>query len=405
MKTTALLLAGVFVSGMASGAQALDEQNFPQIEAGRRIAIEGDCAGCHTLDKAQPFAGGVSLQTPFGTLVGSNITPDNETGIGLWTFDDFKNALRSGRGKNGKRLYPAMPYPAFTKMSDADVASLWVYMRSVAPIRNPVESNQLPFPYSIRLSMMGWNLLNFSESRFKPDPSRSAEWNRGAYLVEGAGHCGACHTAKTTLGADDTSKALRGGLLQGWYAPDITGDNRKGLGGWSDDEIVAYLKTGANGRSVASGPMIEAIQNSTSNMPEADLRAIATYLKQVNAPSSTATALGANDPAMVAGKAIYKDNCAACHKDDGTGQPLLFPRLAGSAMVQSDDPTTLLRVVMAGTQGAYTKAAPTTPAMPSFAWRLNDQQVADVLTYVRNAWGNAAAPVDGAKARESRGTN
>ena len=398
-----LLLAGVLTSAVAQGARAVDEQNFPQIEAGRRIATEGDCAGCHTLDEKKPFAGGVVLQTPFGALVGSNITPDPETGIGTWSFADFKNALHTGRGKDGKRLYPAMPYPAFTKMTDRDVAALWVYMRSVSPIRNRIESNQLPFPFSIRLSLLGWNLLNFSEGRFKPDPSRSPEWNRGAYLVEGPGHCGTCHTAKTTTGADDTSKPLRGGVLQGWYAPDITGDNRKGLGGWSDDEIVAYLKTGANGRTVASGPMIEVVQKSTSNMPETDLRAMAAYLKQVRAPASSATPVAANDPGMVAGKAIYKDSCAACHKDDGTGQPQLFPRLAGSAVVQSDDPATLLRVVMAGTQGAYTKGAPTTPAMPSFAWRLNDQQVADVLTYVRNAWGNAAAPVDSTRAKDSRG--
>ncbi|MDH7797205.1 MULTISPECIES: cytochrome c [unclassified Beijerinckia] len=402
-RTIALLIASALTSAIAGSAQAADEQNFPQIEAGRRIAIEGDCAGCHTLDPSKPFAGGVVLQTPFGALVGSNITPDPETGIGAWSLSDFKNSLHAGLGKDGKRLYPAMPYTAFTKMTDSDVAALWTYMRSVSPVRNPVESNQLPFPFSIRLSMLGWNMLNFSPGRFKPDPARSAEWNRGAYLVDGPGHCGTCHTAKTTLGADDSSKPLRGGLLQGWYAPDITGDNRKGLGGWDNDDIVRYLKTGANGHTVASGPMIEVIQKSTSKMPDADLRAMAVYLKQTTTSSPSVTPVAATDPAMVAGGAIYKDTCAACHKDDGTGQPNMFPRLAGSAIVQSDDPATLLRVVMAGGQGAYTKGAPTTPAMPSFAWRLNDQQVADVLTYVRNAWGNAAAPVSSTSAKDSRG--
>ena len=387
-------LTAVFCIAVVSTAFA-DSQNFDLIERGRYLAVLSDCSACHTKPGGKPFAGGLALQTPFGTLVAPNITPDQETGIGNMTSAEFLAALHDGRGQNGKRLYPAMPYPAYTKMSDDDVLAIRAYLATVAPVSNSVISNQLPFPLNIRLAMVFWNTLNFAPGRYQPDPQKSAEWNRGAYIVEGAAHCGTCHTPKTILGGDKNGHTLTGATLQGWFAPDITNDSRKGIGGWSKDDLIQYLKTGANNWTLASGPMAEAVTHSTSRMTDEDITAIAAYLKDSDNSRSAPKPdpVAASNNAMRAGAAIYKDSCAACHRDAGTGEAHLFPRLAGSAQVQSDDPTTLVRVVLQGTRAASTPSMPTAPAMPAFDWRLNDAQVAAVLTYVRNNWGNAAPAV------------
>ena len=379
----------------AGAALAQDTQSFDHIERGHYLATLADCAACHTKPGGAPFAGGLALQTPFGTIVAPNITPDRDTGIGNWTDAEFIAALHDGRGHNGIRLYPAMPYPAYTKMTDGDVRDLRAYLATVAPVDNKVIANQLPFPLNIRLAMAAWNGLNFKPGRYQPDPDKSAEWNRGAYIVEGAAHCGTCHTPKTMLGADKAAAALQGATLQGWFAPDITNEPHTGIGNWSKDDLVQYLKTGSNKWTLASGPMADAVSHSTSKMTDEDIAAIATYLKDSHAGSTRAkpAPVAASDNAMRAGAAIYKDSCAACHRDSGEGEPDLFPRLAGSALVQSDDPTTLARVVLQGTRAVSTPSKPTAPAMPAFDWRLDDAQVAAVLTYIRNSWGNAAAPL------------
>jgi mono/diheme cytochrome c family protein len=366
-----------------------------RIERGRYLAVLSDCAACHTLPGGAPFAGGLALQTPFGTLVAPNITSDPDTGIGTMSNDEFLAALREGRGHNGERLYPAMPYTAYTKMTDDDVLAMRAYFATVAPVRNQVVSNQLPFPLNIRLAMVFWNALNFTPGRYQPNSQKSAAWNRGAYIVEGAAHCGTCHTPKTMLGGDKDSAALTGATLQGWFAPDITNDPRKGIGGWSKDDLVQYLKTGTNKWTLASGPMAEAVSHSTSRMADDDILAIATYLKDSGEGGSAAKPepVAANSDTMRAGAAIYKDSCAVCHKDSGEGEINLFPRLAHSALVQSDDPTTLARVVLQGTRAVSTSSSPTAPAMPAFDWRLSDAQAAAVLTYVRNSWGNEASPI------------
>ena len=394
----AILAAAVSLAAFAPallGPALADSQNSERIARGRYLATLADCGACHTRPGGQPFAGGLALQTPFGTLVAPNITPDRETGIGAMTDAEFVAALHDGRGQGGKRLYPAMPYPAYTKMSDDDALSIRAYLATVTPVDNRVIANQLPFPLNIRLAMLAWNALNFTPGRYQPNPAKSADWNRGAYIVEGAAHCGTCHTPKTLLGGDKADQALSGAVLQGWFAPDLTGEPRKGIGAWSKDDLVQYLKTGANDRTLASGPMAEAVTHSTSQMTDDDIAAIATYLKDSDRGESPAkpAPVAAGDNAMRAGAAIYKDACAACHRDGGTGESHLFPRLAGSAVVQSDDPTTLVRVVLQGTRAVSTKTMPTAPAMPAFGWRLSDAQVAAVLTYVRNSWGNAAAPV------------
>jgi mono/diheme cytochrome c family protein len=390
-----LASAAVLLLSLMSVASAQDPQSFDRVEKGRYLSVLGDCAGCHTAQGGQPFAGGLALDTPFGKLVAPNITPDRDTGIGNMTDDEFVAALHDGRGRNGKRLYPAMPYPAYTRMSRDDILAMRSYFKTIQPVNNAVESNQLPFPFNIRLAMAFWNWLNFTPGRFQPNPQKSAEWNRGAYLVEGPAHCGTCHTPKTALGGDKTATPLAGATLQGWFAPNITANTHNGIGGWSKDDLVAYLKTGANQYTLASGPMSEAVTHSTSQMTDEDLAAIATYLKDSGVPSDGAkpTPVAASDKVMRVGEAIYKDSCAACHKDNGSGELHLFPKLAGSALVQSNDPTTLAHVVLNGARAASTAGAPTAPAMPSFDWRLKDDQVAAVLTYIRNTWGNAAAPV------------
>jgi mono/diheme cytochrome c family protein len=370
-----------------------DGQAFGQIERGRYLATAADCIACHTvLGAGKPFAGGRAIETPFGNILTSNITPDRDTGIGAWTDDEFDNAVRRGIRPNGARLYPAMPFTAYTKMSRDDVLAIRGYLKTVAPVHNKVVTNTLPFPFNIRAAMQVWNALYFTSGEFTSDPQKSAEWNRGAFLVEGPGHCATCHTPKSFLGGDKTSEYLHGAYLQGWFAPNITNDVRTGLGHWSASDIATYLKTGHNATTAATGPMAEVVEYSTSQMTDSDLAAIATYLKSVPGQQDNPAAVAADDPFMVAGRAIYRDQCSACHALDGRGVPQLFPSLADSSMVRSRDPTTLIRMIVRGSRSIATAAEPTAPGMPSFGWQLDDTQVAAVVTYIRNAWV-AAAPV------------
>jgi mono/diheme cytochrome c family protein len=358
-------------------------------DAGRYQAVLGDCAGCH----GKNLAGGIVLATPFGKLVTPNITPDKDTGIGAWSGEDFRQAMKLGIAPGGKLLYPAMPYPAYAHMPDGDVAALWVYLRTVRPVKNAVNVNQLRFPFNLRFLMRGWNMLFFSPAPTANKPDKSAAWNRGAYLVAGPGHCGACHTPKNFFGADK-SAVLSGASLQGWWAPDLGGDHMSGLGAWSRADVVEYLGTGRNTHSLASGPMAEAVENSTSKLNDADLNAIAVYLKDLPAGSGNGGGASGIEARMKSGAVLYQVNCAACHSAGGKGDRVLFPPLAGNAVVNQSSPETLARAVLAGSKGAATAKAPTGAAMPSFAWKLNDSQVADILTYVRNNWGNAAPAVD-----------
>lgn len=384
--------------------KAVDLQSFVTIERGRYLATVADCAACHTRPGGKPFAGGVALQTAFGTLIGSNITPDRKAGIGSWSDDEFISALRDGRGRDGTYLYPAMPYPAFTKITREDVLAIRAYLQTISPVPDKIESNQLRFPFNIRSTMIAWNAINFAPGGLTPDATKAAQWNRGRYLVDALGHCGTCHTPKTFMGADKTSAYLQGARLQGWYAPNITADLRKGIGSWSAKEIVSYLRTGINPYALASGGMGEEVVHSSSHMTDKDLKAIAVYLLSLKpTEQQRPRPLIANDVRMTAGQAIYKDTCAACHTDAGTGAAGLFPRLAGSPAVQSDDPTTLIRTVLFGSQAAATPDAPTAPAMPSFAWRLSNTQTAAVITYIRNAWGNVAAAVSPNQVQTIRG--
>ncbi|MEK9494925.1 cytochrome c, partial [Photorhabdus sp. P32] len=241
--------------------------------------------------------------------------------------------------------------------------------------------------FNVRLSMKAWNWLNFTEGEFEPDAEKSEQWNRGAYLVQGLGHCGSCHTPKNLIGGDRRDGTLKGGELQGWMAPNISNTAHVGLAEWTEDDIVQYLKTGANRYDIASGPMAEAVEKSTQYWRDADLKAVAVYLKSLDHEHEKPEPLGANDPIMTAGRSLYEDRCSACHTPDGEGIPTLFPKLANAPLVNARDAVSMIRVVLAGNRAGTTDAAPTGPAMPSFAWNLSDENIADVLTYVRNSWG------------------
>jgi mono/diheme cytochrome c family protein len=384
-------------------ARAIDIQDFDLIQRGKYLADMGDCGACHTLPGSGVLlAGGRPIETPFGTLLGPNITPDRETGIGASTDDEFVNSLTKGTGRNGVHLYPAMPYTYMTKIPREDALAIRAYLNTIPAVHNPVQPNQLPFPFDVRASLVAWDELNFRPGEFKPAAGKSADWNRGAYIVEGLAHCGLCHTPKNAAGGDETSQRLKGYALQGWFAPDITNDKRRGLGSWSVEDIVTYLKTGHNRFSAASGPMAEAIMDSTSKFTDDDLKAIATYLKDQPIANAAEEAGDVDAGMMKQGSAIYADQCSACHAADGSGVDGLFPMLKGSPLVQSVDPASILHVLLRGARSAATDPAPTAPAMPSFGWTLNDDQVAAVATFVRNAWGNRAPAVDTATVGKTR---
>ena len=387
-----------------AGSAAADPDNYVDVAHGKALVIAGDCVACHTAPRGQPFAGGLALQTPFGAIVAPNITPDNTTGIGSWSADDFARAMHEGRRPDGSNLYPAFPYPYYTKVERGDLDAIYAYLRTLPPVENRVDRDTLPFPFNIRLAMKGWNALFFTPGSFKPDPAHSAEFNRGAYLAEGLGHCGACHTPFNAFGASKSDRYLEGNQIDNWTAPNITNDARVGLGKWSVEDIVQYLRNGQNGFSLASGPMKDVVENSTSKMPAADLKAIAVYLKERGAAGPPAsTPLAASDPRMQAGEAVFVDTCAACHMRSGAGVAHLFPKLAGNVVATQDDPASLIRIIIAGGRAAATDSVPTSPAMPSLGYRLTDSQVAAVVTYVRNSWGNAAAPVTEETVRALRG--
>jgi mono/diheme cytochrome c family protein len=371
-----------------------DQQAYSLIERGKSLAILSDCTACHTKpDGGQPFAGGRPIETPFGTIVTPNITPDYETGIGNWTDEQFDDALRRGIRADGSRLFPAMPFTAYTKMSRDDVKAIRAYLSTIPPIHNPISPNQLPFPLSIRFNMHVWDALFFQEGEFKPDPTKSPAWNRGAFLVTGPGHCGACHTPKNFLGADKSSGFLQGNQVQDWFAPNITNDSERGLGSMSVTDVIALLKTGHNRLATVTGPMSDVIEDSSSHFSDDDLAAIATYLKSLPGESRKEKSLDPTDQRMVAGQAIFRDVCSACHGIEGSGVSNLFPALAKAPSVRSLDATSAIRVVLRGARSVATVAEPTAPAMPSFGWQLNDNQVAAVITYIRNSWGTAAPAI------------
>jgi mono/diheme cytochrome c family protein len=357
-------------------------------QRGEYLARAGDCVSCHTATGGVAFAGGGRLDTPFGYLLAPNITPDPATGIGRWSATDFYRALHDGVNKQGQYLFPAMPYTFYTRVTREDSDALYAYLFSLAPVRNPVTINHLRFPFDQRWSMLAWNELFFSPGTYQPDPARSAAWNRGAYLVEGLGHCSACHSPRDALGGIEQDKAFTGASIDGWYALNLTSNLATGLGKWTAADIAAYLRTGTlKTRTTVLGPMAEVVHNSTSGLTGPDLDAIGEYLKSLPPNSSLRASPPTPDPTRVQGARLYLDNCGGCHQAKGSGIPGVFPPLAGNGVVLAPDAADMLKVVLGGVP-ARNGYIP----MPSFAPRLDDTDVAAILNYVRTSWGNTAAP-------------
>ena len=375
--------------------------NAPQLRRGQYLVAAGDCLSCHLRDGGEPFAGGLGLNTPFGVIYTSNITPDRETGIGAWTADQFYRAMHDGKSSQGHDLYPAFPYPWFKLVSREDDDAIFAFLMSLPAVGYTAPKNDLAFPLNFRSFVGAWNLLFLDTEDFQSEPEQSAEWNRGAYLVNGLGHCGGCHTPKNTFGADKSEQELYGGKLDNWVAPDLTSNAHIGLGDWSVDDIAEFLATGRNGRAAAGGAMADVISYSTSLLSDADRRAIAVYLK--SQPASPGVQSSAPETgAMRRGAEVYSDACASCHLDNGVGQSRLFPPLGKDAMLQQPDPTGLEHLILAGTRIGVSTSRPSPLGMPSFAWKLTDQEIADVSTFIRNSWGNQAASVAASNVAELR---
>jgi len=397
------ILARLYLcSAFAFGAAAA-EPSEETIAHGKALVEAGDCASCHTADPAKPFAGGKKIDTPFGGIYSPNLTADRNTGIGGWSDADFYGALRYGIDPDGSRYYPAFPYPYFTKLTRPDIAAIRAYLATLTPFQNEAPPPELRFPLNLRVVMRAWNYLFLRPGILEPDQSKGTDWNRGRYLVEGLGHCGACHTPKNIFGADKRGQAFTGGYVQGWFAPRLDAAERSGLKSWSVDDIAEYLKSGRNGKSHADGLMAEIIVNSTSKMSDADVRAIAVYLKSLPAgPPEPAVTAPPPEQGMKDGEQIYAHYCRACHETDGSGAPRIYPPLPANALLQSADPSSTLRVILDGAQTVTTPRAPNTGSMPSYARDLSDQQVADVTNYIRNSWGNEAPLVTPDQVRKAR---
>ncbi len=409
-----LVLACICVFGFACSVarsevqpQSQSQPVSPQIERGRYLVLIGDCTSCHTADGGKPFAGGKPLDTGFGVIYASNITPDRRTGIGTWSNDDFYRAMHSGRDDEGKHLYPAFPYPWFTKVTRADDDAIKAYLDTQVPVHHADKAPQLAWWMSWRATIAGWNLVNFDRGEYKPDVSRSAQWNRGAYLVEGLGHCGDCHTQKGYFGGTKSADTLAGGYTKGghhkgWFAPSLAAETREGLGGWSLADIVRYLKNGANTRTASAGPMSEVIENSTSHLRDDDLEAIAVYLKSLPVRRGVPDVTPLSRTALLRGQGIFTEQCAGCHMHDGGGIPDFFPTLMGSSAIQAREPATVLRIVLEGARIPARAGQHAYIAMPAFARKLDDSEIADVVSYIRNAWGNRASPVNAGTVAKAR---
>jgi alcohol dehydrogenase (quinone), cytochrome c subunit len=375
---------------------------------GEYVARAGDCVACHSVPGGKAFAGGLKMGTPLGNIYATNITPDKETGIGDYTLSDFDNALRRGVARDGHHLYPAMPYPSYAKLTDADVASLYeFFMKEVPPAHQPNRPSEIAWPLNMRWPIALWNVVFMDHGVFQPKASESEAWNRGAYLVQSLGHCGACHTPRglawDEAALDESGRSfLAGAMLDFWSAPNLRGDANAGLGRWSKADLVQFFKTGHNRDGAVFGSMIDVINNSSPYMSDADLDAMATYLKSLSATSpdepvyayndATTKMLRSSHPAD-RGAAVYLGQCVSCHVDTGMGFSPFLPPLAGNPTLLDGDPSSLINIVLNGSNQIVIKGTPDAYRMPQFRINLSDQEIADVVTFIRQGWGNHGSAV------------
>jgi mono/diheme cytochrome c family protein len=404
---TLSLIAGVNAVAMAQTEPGL--KNMSLVARGEYLARAGDCIACHTAPERALFAGGRAMPTPFGTLYTSNITRDPDTGIGKWTPDQFYGSLHDGRFPDGGLLYPAMPFGSYTKVTRQDSDAIFAYLQTVKAVRQANRPHDLRFPYNNRSLILGWRTLFFNEGAYKPDPTKSDEYNRGAYLVVGLGHCGMCHTAINALGGSSESEAFQGGLIpmQNWYAPSLTSNKEAGLGDWSIKDISDLLRTGVSARGAVYGPMAEVVYNSLQYLTDDDTHAMAVYLKglaQGGKPEAPASTVPSAEGSLLLslGKTVYDSKCASCHGSQGQGQPPNYPPLAGNQSIQMTSAVNAIRMVLNGGYPPGTAGNPQPYGMPPFAVTLNDNEVAAVVTYIRASWGNRGTAVTAAQANELR---
>ena len=378
-----------------------------QIERGAYLARAGSCVGCHTARGGTPYAGGRAVPTPFGDVYAPNLTPD-ATGIAGWSDSQFWRALHHGRARDGRLLYPAFPYPNYTRITRDDADAIHAYLRSLAPVHQPNLPHDLRFPFDQQAALAVWRALYFRAEPFAPDATRSPAWNRGAYLVEGLGHCNACHASRNALGATSNPLDLAGGLIpvQNWYAPSLTSAREAGVAMWPAEEVVALLKTGVAPHASVSGPMSEVVTGSTQHLNAGDLNAMADYLRAL--PASDATPLPDPDPPYkpsAVGAKLYEQHCAACHGEQGQGVQGAYPALARNRALLLDSTANLVHIILEGGFAPSTAGNPRPFGMPPFATVLNDNDVAALLTFLRASWGNQAPPVSAVEVGRFRSTS
>ncbi|TAM42009.1 MAG: cytochrome c [Burkholderiaceae bacterium] len=424
----ALLAGMVVLVAVAALVWHLNVQDEPDVSAsvaastsaptpavvarGQYLARAGDCMACHTARGGATFAGGLALATPFGTVYTSNLTPDMETGIGSWSSAEFWRALHNGRAKSGRLLYPAFPYTNYTKVTREDSDALYAWLRTLAPVHQPNRPNALRWPYNTQAALAVWRALFFKPGAYIPDGNRTAEWNRGAYLIQGLGHCSACHATRNVLGATSGALDLAGGLIpvQNWYAPSLESAHEAGVADWDVPRIVELFKTGTTRHGWVTGPMAEAVLNGTQYLSQQDLVAMAQYLKALpGAKASDAASVPpaharVNPAVALWGARLYKDNCAQCHGATGQGVPHAYPALAGNRAVTMDSPANLVQMVLYGGFAPATAGNPRPFGMPPYVLVLNDGEIAAVLTHIRTAWGNQATQVSNVQVGQLRGS-
>ncbi len=416
MRLVRFTFAAAFGLFAVSAAHAASPPEL--IAKGEYLARAGNCVSCHSTPDGEPFAGGLKMAVPFlGAIYTTNITPDKEHGIGNYTFEDFEGAMRRGVAKDGHMLYPAMPYPSYAKTTDEDLRALYAFFMEAVPAANVAnQPSEIKSPLNIRWPLKIWNAIFLPDAGYKPDAAKDAKWNRGAYLVEGLGHCGACHSPRGLLFqekgyAADDGAFLSGAELDNWHASNLRGDPLAGLGRWSEADTGEFLKTGHNAFSSAFGTMIEVINNSTQHMTDDDVAAMAAYLKSLP-PVGNANVSYTYDQKTTealrggtfetSGERLYVQHCAACHGHDGRGHAPYLPPIAGNPTIVDASALSLINVTLNGSARIVVQGMPDAYRMPQFRVLLNDQEIADIITFMRKGWGHSAGAVNAADVKKLR---